>query len=132
MLSDLDLEMNIVVGSVRQATVPGYTPVYCGRFPQAPGGIEHAHLGNPYRVGQGYRQGEAAEAYLAYLRSACRKAGPVRRKILELARRLAQGERLRLICHCKSPRPDAQDIPCHADFIRLAVLGYARRILAAA
>lgn len=96
------------------------TAIYIGRG-RAPAGMEHAGLGNPYRVGAGYAQGEAAAAYLPHLRERCRRDTPERRTVLALARRVAAGEPLVLCCWC-SPRP------CHGDAIRAAVLGYAERL----
>ena len=82
--------------------------------------MEHAHLGNPFKVGTEFQQGEAALAYRAFLRERCRERGAVYRTIIALARRLAEGERLVLCCWC-SPKP------CHGEHVMAAVLGYARR-----
>lgn len=101
---------------------PDETAIYIGRG-RAPAGMEHAHLGNPYRVGPQYAQGEAAAAYLNHLRARVRAGGHERRKVLELARRLNAGERLVRCCWCY-PKP------CHGDSIRAAIEGYAARLAA--
>lgn len=97
----------------------GETLVYIGRG-RVPAGMEGAGLGNPFKVGEEYAQGEAAAAYLDYLRTECRKQGRTYQKIRELAQRLASGEHLVLVCWC-SPKP------CHGEHILAAVRGYAIR-----
>ncbi|GAA5533869.1 DUF4326 domain-containing protein [Deinococcus aluminii] len=99
---------------------PGETAIYVGRG-RAPAGMEHAQLGNPFRVGAAYAPGEAAAAYLHWLRERCRRDTPQRRMILHLARRLNAGERLVVCCWC-SPRP------CHAHHIAAAIQGYATKL----
>lgn len=110
----------IRVDSVQRVQAqPGETLIYIGRG-RVPAGMEGANLGNPFKVGEGYAQGEAARAYLDYLRGECRKQSQVYRKIRELAKRLADGEHLVLVCWC-SPKP------CHGEHILAAVRGYAIR-----
>ena len=90
----------------RKVGVPArYAEVYAGR---------PSVLGNPFRVGASYGQGEAAAAYLPYLRERCQKGGAVKEEILRLAVRAAAGERLAITCWC-SPKP------CHAGHIVSAV-----------
>lgn len=70
---------------------------------------------------RGFEQGEAAALYRHVLRVQCCSATPQRAAVLELARAVADGEALHLTCWC-TPRP------CHAEVIREAVVGYARRL----
>lgn len=91
----------------------GCAPLYKGKQ------IETANLGNPFVVGRGWKQGEAASAYLDYLRSKCREKGVEYDKIIELANRVRQGEKLVLVCWC-TPRP------CHAQHIKAAIEGYVK------
>lgn len=97
----------------------GETLVYVGRG-RAPGGMEHAHLGNPFRVGSGYGRGEAAAAYLPYLRHKCREQGREYAMVTGLAKRLAAGEHLVICCWCA---PQA----CHGEHVITAVKAYARQ-----
>lgn len=78
-------------------------------------------LGNPFIVGQGYERGEAAEAYLPWLREQCGSDTPARRMVLSLAERVLRGQDVVLVCSCAPA-------PCHADHIRTAVLAYARLV----
>lgn len=112
------LEHQIRIANVRTLNLlPGETAVYVGRG-RVPDGMEAGDLGNPFRVGPAFRQGEAAAAFLPYLRDAYRRRGLIRRQIRQLAARLLAGERLVLTCWC-FPRA------CHAVHIRAAVLGVA-------
>lgn len=111
---------SIRIGNVRHlALAPGETAIYCGRG-DAPGNMEHAHLGNPFRVSGRYAQGEAADAYLPYLQRRCREKQSELATITALARRLNAGEALVLTCWC-APEP------CHTRHIMAAVQGYAAR-----
>lgn len=115
--------MSIRIGNVRTLHLAAReTAIYCGRG-RAPGGMEHAHLGNPFPVGAQYQQGEAAAAYLPYLQRQCRERGPELDTITALARRLHAGEALVMVCWC-APKP------CHSAHILAAVTGYAARIAA--
>lgn len=114
------------IGRIRLANVKtlklaaGEQAIYIGRG-RAPSGMEHAHLGNPFRVGDGYAQGEAAAAYLEHLRRQVRAHGPERATILRLAQRLADGDRLVICCWCDPS-------PCHGEHVLAVVEGYARRL----
>ncbi|MDP9765256.1 DUF4326 domain-containing protein [Deinococcus enclensis] len=110
----------VEIGNVRTlAKERGKTYVYVGRG-RAPDGLEHAHLGNPFVVGAGYAQGEAAAAYLPWLRTEYLRGADVRHTLEDLARRVRAGEHLVLVCWC-APRP------CHAEHLRSAVMGLAAR-----
>lgn len=101
---------NVLVHNRHHGPVPaGFFGVYVGR---------PSVLGNPFKVGEGFAQGEAAAAYLPWLREQCKTDTPARRELLELARRVMRGENVALICSC-APRP------CHAEHVRTAVLAYA-------
>ena len=145
--------MKIDVVNVRSGVPDGYSGVYVGRG-KAPAGFVSARLGNPLPVRgkgiwtpateaacavitreepsrrnlidhawqmQGFEQGEAARLYLDYLRARCRENSAERRAILTLARQVKAGEAIALGCWCTPA-------PCHADAVRRAVLGYARRL----
>lgn len=84
--------------------------VYIGR----PRGSAPLGLGNPFKVGAEYKQGEAVEAFRAHASAEWKKPDSViRQKITELARRSMAGEDLKLVCWCK---PKA----CHGDVIKQA------------
>ena len=117
---------NVMVSSVKLGCPAGYTAVYCGRG-RAPAGMEQANLGNPFKVGKDYAQGEAAAAYLTWLRERVQAGGHEREVILRLAGRVRVGEKLCLMCWCKQA---GREVPCHCDHIRAAVLGYARKGMA--
>lgn len=126
--------MSTLQGSVNVSSVKlwrgGSSPaIYIGRGP-APSGMEAAGLGNPFVVGQGYAQGEAVIAYEHWLREQCRTQTNVYHKVIALARRVAAGEHLTLICWCKG-KGGKLDTACHGDVLRRAILGYAQNILAA-
>lgn len=107
---------HITISNVKTDRIlPGHTAVYCGRG-RTPQGMEGAGLGNPFVVGQGYAQEEAAAAYLPHLRRLYHARGAEYHKLMELARRVQAGERLQLFCWC-APNP------CHAEHIRDAILG---------
>lgn len=83
-------------------------------------------LGNKFKVGENpgeYKRGEAVVAHEEWFRLEMKKeASLVRDEIISLANRVAQGEKLALICCCK-PKP------CHGDIIAQAIMGYAERFL---
>lgn len=113
-------------GTIRVANVRTHTPTsgertyYVGRG-RAPHGSESLQLGNPFKVGQGYARGEAVTAYRAYLRAQCAaKTGPYP-AVLRLARELAAGQQITLLCWCAPAS-------CHADVIAQAARGYAQRL----
>jgi len=111
-------DQHVEVANVRTVrAAPNTTLIYVGRG-RAPEGMEHAQLGNPFRVGPAFAQGEAAAAYLPHLRAQCRARTGAYHTILNLARRAASGEHLMICCWCHPQ-------PCHAEHIRAAVLGYA-------
>lgn len=124
--------------TVKQQPGRSYIYVGRGRAPAAPAGMEHAHLGNPFRVGADFAQGEAAAAYLPHLRSAYLRRGPERTTLEKLARRYNAGEQLVLVCWC-APKPNPpllraskQSLSalggCHAQHIRQAILGIASKL----
>ena len=116
----LEMMERIRVANVRTLELgAGEVGVYVGRG-RALAGLEAGGLGNPLRVGSRCAQGEAADAYLPYLRTEYRKATEVRARLDRLATRLLVGERLALVCWC-----DPQ--PCHARHLRDAVLGVAAK-----
>lgn len=85
--------------------------VYIGR----PRGNAPLGLGNPFKVGEGYAQGEAVVAFRDHVSAMWRYPdNPVRQQILALAKRSLAGEELKLVCWCK-PRA------CHGDVIKEAV-----------
>lgn len=112
----------IRVGNVRTHVITrGECTYYIGRG-RAPHGTENLHLGNPFKVGQGYARGEAVTAYRAYLREQCAaRTGPYD-TVQRLARELASGHDIRLLCFCF---PHA----CHGDVIAQAARGYAERLV---
>ena len=115
-----DFEARIRTANVRTyAPLPGETAVYIGRG-RAPTGMEHGSFGNPFRVGPDYAQGEAAAAFLPYLRAEYRQQGDLYRRVNALAARLLNGEHLALVCWCD---PE----PCHAAHVMAAVLSVAKR-----
>jgi len=118
-----DFSTLIRIANVRTyRPVKGEAAVYVGRG-RAPEGAEPGGLGNPFRVGAEYAQGEAADAFLPYLRNEYRAGGAIRARLVQLAERLLRGERIVLLCWC-NPKP------CHANHILTAVIGIARQLQA--
>lgn len=109
----------VTVGNVRSKRAAGHTAVYVGRG-SAPQGMEHAQLGNPFRVGREYAQGEAVQAHLEWLRAECRQQGRIYHTVQGLVDRVLAGEHIELVCWCSPKR-------CHADNIKAAIEGYAAR-----
>lgn len=143
--------MEIIVTHIRRPVPEGYTQIYVGRaMPGQPG----SPLGNPLPVigarwtdeatrwtaflqqswqpatraaaeqavrARGYVQGDAAALYREVLRHQCVTDTPQFREVMRLARRVAAGEALALACWCAPAKT------CHAEVIREAVLGFARR-----
>lgn len=108
-LSSETLGARLLVHNVRHRPAAGFTSVYVGH-----GSV----LGNPYRVTRTCSHGEAAVLYLHWLNRQGAQHGPVRRALLDLARRIGAGEHLALGCWC-SPQV------CHAHHIMLAVIRHA-------
>ena len=118
------------MGSVRVASVRnlnmrnGEKAYYIGRG-RAPAGMTHAHLGNPFPVGERYKQGEAAAAYEGYLRDQCTRKTAVHGMVVTLAKQLSEGQDMVLVCWCKHK---GEDTPCHGDHLKKAVEGYAKAL----
>lgn len=95
--------------------------VYIGR----PRGHAPLGLGNPFRVGAEYKQGEAVEAFRDYARDAWSDPrSEFRQRVMDLARRSFAGEDLKLVCWCK-PRA------CHGDVLKDAIDHVVARMQAA-
>lgn len=104
------MEDRIIVHNRHHGPVPeGFEHVYVGR---------PSPLGNPFKVGPEFAQGEAMKAYLPWLREQCGKDTPAKREILRLAEQILQGHQIALVCSC-APKP------CHAEHIKTAVVAYA-------
>jgi hypothetical protein len=85
--------------------------VYIGR----PKGNAPLGLGNPFKVGPDYKQGEAVLAFKAHIsKEWANPNSSVRVQIVALARRAQAGEDIKLVCWCK---PKA----CHGDVIKEAI-----------
>lgn len=85
--------------------------VYIGR----PKGGAPLGLGNPFKVGQGYKQGEAVVAFKEHVSTEwINPYSPLRQNIIALAKRSLAGEDIKLVCWCK---PKA----CHGDVIKEAI-----------
>ena len=82
-------------------------------------------LGNKFKVGDKpgeFARGEAVKAHETWFREEMRKDdSPVKKEILKLAQRVANGEKIALVCCCK-PKP------CHADVMAIAILAYATKL----
>ena len=68
-------------------------------------------FGNPFVVGKGYKQGEAAFAYLEYMNNRIANDPKYAIAINQLVDRVREGENIALVCWC-SPKP------CHAEHIK--------------
>lgn len=113
--------MPIRLANVRTLTLaPGEEGWYIGRG-RAPAGLHHAQLGNPFKVGAAYAQGEAAHAYRAHLQACCRAQTREYHTIVMLAERLNAGASLVITCWC-APQP------CHGQHVIDAITGYAARL----
>lgn len=75
--------MDVIVANRKVGIPVGYAEVYVGR---------PSVLGNPFRVGREFGQGEAAAAFLPYLRGKCVRGGAVKDEILRLEVRAAAGD----------------------------------------
>lgn len=85
--------------------------VYIGR----PRGNAPLGLGNPFKVGDEYKRGEAVDAFKKYAHEEWAKPNSdLRRQVTELAHRVQQGEHIKLVCWCK---PQS----CHGDILKAAI-----------
>lgn len=85
-------------------------------------------LGNPFRIGtydgKTVARGEGVKLHQTWFREQMLdETSAVRAEIFRLAERVANGEKLALVCCCKP-------LACHADIMCAAILGYANRIKA--
>jgi hypothetical protein len=112
------VNMHHLPGRALPAGDPSF--VYIGR----PRGNAPLGLGNPFRVGAEYKQGEAVEAFRQYARTEWNNPqNPLRQQITALAQRALAGEDLKLVCWCK---PKA----CHGDVIKEAIEALVLRLQA--
>ncbi len=87
------------------------TFVYIGRA----GAGRPGPLGNPIKVGGGVSREEAVDRYREWLKSIwAQRDHPVRRQIEDMARQVANGDNLTLVCFCKPAR-------CHGDVMKETV-----------
>jgi len=110
--SELELLGTVTVVNKRWVQTSGVArEVYIGR----PG-----ILGNPFKLGPFEKRGATLARYESYLRGECRSEGLVYNEIIELAREVAEGYNLNLVCYCAP-------LPCHGDLLARDILGYAKK-----
>lgn len=104
----------IIVKSLRDtASVPrGYTQVRVDRA---------SILGNPFPMKKENQRGSVIAYFRQYLEQSRLSRAKEWREIERLAQRVADGEKLALMCWC-SPKP------CHGDIIRNAILFAEQRL----
>ena len=116
---------SMALWSKKECMAHGRTALYIGRG-VVPPGLEGVDLGNPFVIGAGgYTQGTAVSSYRGWLRQQCRDQSPTFSALQALAKRVCEGERLMLVCWCKSKGAGANQ-SCHGDVLKEAIDGYAR------